>query len=574
VKTFSIFAGIFLIIGAGCSPTGSTNNTDNTNNVNNSNNVNNVNNVNNSNNVNNINNVNNVNNSNNVNNTNNTGDCGPNNLQCEEWQYCLNNTHCETYPGRCAGLEDCGDWEECKSNHYCGRIDPGSCNFTYDQDFPTPVPGAMKSPSTTLPPYTAPELLEQPNIQQNLQTNNNIHQGPWPSDYYILPINSPKSSVNYLIMPDYADNMPLFERGLDWAGTPRCYETPNGAQLLFEDEAYDLYVDIVEITLGADVNQTPGFRTVIGLRGAYPGTFFWNLNSPDVFNDTMVLLWIDSSGQKRVKEFPVHTDTGDNTYTSTSSLLPNRRYKYVNGTHRGYNALAMYEWNYGRDYHTADDANANGHWDCDRNGWLNSGSTLDYVRIGSAHNIHMGSVYAPLGQAHVGGWSAGCQVHSGMANWTEFITNAWTGSGDIVDYFLIDTRDISQGIWNTPCSENGTHDCPWIIDSLPYSHSSTTIGSQSIFDSYNCSTTNESGPENVYLLKVNQAGTINVSVDCQSPVDIDIHLLAMDDSNACLVRNHTDFSWPVVPGRYLIIADTWVDGTTQLSGAYTLNVNW
>ncbi|MBU1239602.1 hypothetical protein KJ865_07815, partial [Myxococcota bacterium] len=379
-------------------------------------------------------------------------------------------------------------------------------------------------------------------------------------------------SVDDLIMPDYSDNMPLFSRARDFAGVPRCYETPTGARLLFEDEAYDLYVSIIETTTGATVNKTPQFRTVIGLRGAYPGIFEWNHNSPDFFNDTMVLLWKESNGEKRVKEFPVNTDTGDNTYTSTSSLLPNRLYKYVNGTHRGYNALAMYEWNYDRIYHTADDANANGHWDNDRNGWLNTASTVDFVRVGSAHNIHMGSVSAPLGTARVAGWSAGCQVHPGMANWTEFITNAWTASGATADYFLVDTRDINLAVWGAPCTPDGSHDCPFTVNSFPFNHSDTTTGGGSQFDYYGCSTANESGPEKVYELRIASHGTLTATVDCTGSVDVDVHLLSIDDPNACLTRAHISFDFDVVPGRYLLVVDSFVSGTTSLDGAYTLHL--
>jgi hypothetical protein len=562
-----IFVSLLVATFVGCFPTGSSdsnnsNNTNNLNNINNINNLNNINNINNENNLNNINNSsNNLNNLNNVNNTN-TVNCGNGGI-CQEWQECVNDDHCELSSGRCENSIQCGDYDFCDSSHVCIRDVPGSCSFSYENDFPSPRPGSLKSNNLPI---------------ANLRIGDGaIDHAPAPSGYFLLSqsdSHQKKVSVDQLIMPDYSDNMPLFSRAIDWGGVPRCYETPEGAELLFEAEAYDLYIEMVETTLGVVVNKTPEFRTVIGLRGAYPGSFNWNYNSPDYFNDTMVLIWVETGGVKRVKEFPVNTDTGDNTYTSTSSLLPNRIYKYQNGTHRGYNALAMFEYNYGREYHTADDANANGHWDNSRNGWLDTSSGKDFVRVGSAHNIHMGSVNAPLGSAHVAGWSAGCQVHPGMANWTEFITNAWTSSGDIVDYFVVDSRDIDIAVWGLSCTPDGSHDCPWVIDSLPYSHNGNTdLNGTSQFDTYGCSTSNESGPEVVYVFKSNQVGTLHVSVDCNDPVDIDIHLLSMDDPDSCLVRDHMDFSWDIVPGRYLIIADTYVSGTTELSGAFTLNVS-
>jgi hypothetical protein len=496
----------------------------------------------------------------------NTGRCRNSN-DCEEWENCIPTNYCEIMDDKCIDGDDCEQWEDCNEVHDCERKIPDSCNFTYESDFPNPVVGALKL-------GFIPDNPE--NTENYVETSGAIQHDKGPLSTYkiYLKLKQKTVSVTELTMPGFNDNMPLFDRAYDWTEYPRCYETPNGPRLLFENEAYDLYKQIIETTFGTHINTSPEFRTVVGLRGAYPGTFSWNKNSPDYFNDTIVLMWVENS-IKRVKEFPVNTDTGDNYYTETSSLLPNRLYRYVNGTHRGYNALAMYEWNYNWTYKTADDANANGHWDNDRNGWLNSGSTLDYIRIGSAHNIHTGERNAPLGSATVAGVSAGCQVIPGQENWAEFITHAWTGSGSIVNYYLIDVRDIDKAVWgNSPCAPNGTHECPYNINSLPYTHSgNTSTVSTSKFDKYNCSTADESGNEVVYLLKVDTHSTLSVSVDCDASVDIDIHLLAMDDNNACMERAHMDFTYNVAPGRYLIVADTFVSGGIPLEGGYTLSVS-
>ena len=34
-----------------------------------------------------------------------------------------------------------------------------------------------------------------------------------------------------------------------------------------------------------------------------------------------------------------------------------------------------------------------------------------------------------------------------------------------------------------------------------------------------------------------------------------------------------DFEYSITPGRYRIIVDSWVDGTTPMSGEYTLHVD-
>jgi hypothetical protein len=373
-------------------------------------------------------------------------------------------------------------------------------------------------------------------------------------------------------MPDYSDDMPLFERGGPWLTVTRCYETPRGVELLTESEAYDMYKAVAELTTGTAMVTTPGVRTVVGLRGAYPGTFEWHGNAPDLFNDTIVLLWIDDDGLRHVREFPVNTDTGARDFgvDSSSSLLPNRRYYYVNGWHRSYNALHIDE----DGYRVADDSNHNGHWDSARNGWLPPRTADDHFRTGGGHNIHMGSVDAPLGSAIVDGWSAGCQVIPGMDNWTEFIYRAWTASGDRVNYFLIDVRDIDPAVWWGHCEPDGTHQCPFRIESFPFTDDGDTTGwPVSEFDVYNCSDADESGPEVVYLFTTGRSGTLSVSVDAPDGSDPDIHLLNGDDADACLDRAHISFEYALTPGRYFIVVDTYVEGGDVLDGRYTLHVD-
>lgn len=374
-----------------------------------------------------------------------------------------------------------------------------------------------------------------------------------------------------LEMPGYSDDMPLFDRATAWTEDTRCFETPAGVKMLTEAEAYDMYRDIAQKTTGVSMDTAPEARTVLGLRGSYPGQIAWHGNQPDRFNDTLVLLWIDASGFKHAREWPVNTDTGahDFGYHSSSSLRPNRRYRYINGWHNTYNALHINETG----YRVRDDGNKNGHWDSDRNGWLPPAGNDDHDRTGSGHNIHMGSLSAPLGTAVVDGWSAGCQVIPGMANWTEFITHAWTAMGDELNYFLVDTRDIPGDVW-APCTPDGSHTCPYPIDSLPFTDTrdTSTDGAES-FGVYNCSDADESGPEIVYVLHVDTEGTLSVSVDCQEPVDIDVHLLDGDDANACLARGHTSFEYAITPGRYLIIADSFAEGGTKYAGSYALHVS-
>ena len=373
-------------------------------------------------------------------------------------------------------------------------------------------------------------------------------------------------------MPGYEDSLPLFERTAPWTSRGRCYELPTGSFLFTEEEAYDFYSELIQKTLGYELKSELHSRTVIGLRGLYPGSFFWNGNFPDRFNDTLALLWRDSLG-KHVQEYPLNADTGthDFGYHKSSSLVPNRHYSLVNGWHRNYNALQMQNFL----YPVRDDANKNGHWDDDRNGWYSQGPS-DHHRMGSGHNLHMAARDAPLEEAPVSVWSAGCQVIPGVANWNQFIEAAWTSLGDTVDYFLVDGRDISPSLWSDCGDESGTHRCPIVIDSLPWVHHDTTSrSSENTIERYNCSNAMENGPELTYTLNLRQSGVLSVTVrvDDETNVDPDVHLLSGDDPNACIARGHRSFSADVTPGLYWIIVDTWTnEAGDNLAGPYTLEI--
>lgn len=392
---------------------------------------------------------------------------------------------------------------------------------------------------------------------------------PLPPGTYELSLPDQRASI---VMPAYSDNMPLFSRGRAWT-VDRCYATPSGYVILTEDEAWQLYKDIAEKTTGVSMRTATNVRTVVGIRGAYPGMFRWHGNAPNLFNDSLALLWRDSAGKRHVREFPIHTDTGAHDFgaDSSSSLLPNRRYHHINGWHRAYNALPTIE----SGYHVQDDTNNNGHWDSDRNGWLPPLNEQDYERTGSGHNIHMGSVDAPLGAALVDLWSAGCQVIPGMANWTEFITNAWTQLSDEVDYYLVDARDIDPTVWGD-CTPDGSHACPFRLNPSSFMvEGNTTLQGERDFDRYNCSNADESGPELVYVFTTDRSGILNVELDPGlegvDEVDVDIHLLTGDDANACKVRSDKSFVTMITPGRYLLVVDTFVEGGKELSGPFRVS---
>ena len=438
-------------------------------------------------------------------------------------------------------------------------VEPVDCGFSYRSEFGDTTHIDLGTPNRD--GFKVPFIVD--------EVHQTLFPEPLPETVWTRSL---WFSTDGLTMPGYSDDMPLFSRAQPWTEPTRCYETSDGAKYLTEAEAYGMYIDMAELTTGVPVDTRPGVRTVLGFRGAYPGTFQWNGNAPNQFNDTLVLLWSDiATGEPKVLEFPVNTDTGARYFgkDSSSSLRPNRRYTYINGWHRSYNAPQMQDWG----YRVANDSNGNGHWDRDRNGWL-SGGAADYERSGYAHNIHMASVNGPLGDARIENWSAGCQVIPGTKNWEAFIGHYWTESKDTTQYFLMDTRDIDHRVWKG-CTPNGSHDCPYEIGPFPYrTTGDTTVDGTSVFDTYNCSDADERGHEVVYFFTIDTSGTLHVDVDSKNGSDIDIHLLDGDDPNACLTRGHTQFSYSITPGRYFIVADSWADAEDVYEGMYELNIDF
>lgn len=391
--------------------------------------------------------------------------------------------------------------------------------------------------------------------------------------------------IDGVVLPTHVNTLPLFERAQPWESA-RCYElgpfdaqtglAEQGGTLLSESDAYTMYSRLVQSTLWRVIDQSPNHRTIIGIRGAYPGSLLWHYNAPNQYNDTLILLWRDESGVPHVREYPVNTDTGvyDFGVDSSSSLRANRHYPYINGWHRDYNAIQIAL----PAYPVRDDTNNNGHWDSDRNGWLEGPeSGDDYDRLGTAHNIHAGDSNGPLGEALINIASAGCQVIPGMENWLSFIGDAWTGLGDELDYYLIDARDISPRFWSSCESADGSHACPHLIERFPYIHQGDTSSSiERRYAEYNCSDADESGPEQVYVMNLPRSGYIRATITTDhDEIDPDLYLLEGDDFNACRVRDHRRVDSWLPAGRYVLIVDTWVnDEGRELSGPYTLSVNW
>ncbi len=127
-----------------------------------------------------------------------------------------------------------------------------------------------------------------------------------------------------------------------------------------------------------------------------------------------------------------------------------------------------------------------------------------------------------------------------------------------------------------PLAGDGSPSAPFEIPSIPFAHAAdTSISPHTNLDLYTgCdSASDESGPEFLYRLEVDEPTRVRAIVLDLEGVDIDIHLL--DDTateEGCLMRDHHLVETTLDPGTYHLALDSWVDGTDVLSGEYMLVV--
>ena len=121
----------------------------------------------------------------------------------------------------------------------------------------------------------------------------------------------------------------------------------------------------------------------------------------------------------------------------------------------------------------------------------------------------------------------------------------------------------------------GTWADPIPVLALPFSDSRDTSAAPSpVFDVYGCALeTSQAGDGFVYAVEILEPGTLSAGVDDLpgDAVDVDLHLLTGADPDACVIRDNVAWSFPVTPGTWFVVADTWADSTGQpYPGPYTL----
>lgn len=125
--------------------------------------------------------------------------------------------------------------------------------------------------------------------------------------------------------------------------------------------------------------------------------------------------------------------------------------------------------------------------------------------------------------------------------------------------------------WVPACS--GAN-CPTVITNFKSVISGNTKNGSNIISKYSgkCTSTDESGPEQRYIFKVDEPGTVIVGTTEPSGGDVDVHLLKSLSASGCLARGDKGLSYHVDKGIYYVVVDTYQSANN--AGAYKLKVTF
>jgi hypothetical protein len=122
----------------------------------------------------------------------------------------------------------------------------------------------------------------------------------------------------------------------------------------------------------------------------------------------------------------------------------------------------------------------------------------------------------------------------------------------------------------------GTATLPFVVDTLPFSHSAdTSLSNERNIASYDgcAATQNESGPELHYTLSLPAPTALRIVLFDRGGVDVDVHLLSGGlGGSSCVARNDRLIQGSFPAGTHHIVVDTFTAPSGEQSGAYTLVV--
>jgi sulfatase modifying factor 1 len=136
----------------------------------------------------------------------------------------------------------------------------------------------------------------------------------------------------------------------------------------------------------------------------------------------------------------------------------------------------------------------------------------------------------------------------------------------------------ATGVGGAEAPPDGSWEHPFLVDALPFADDGdTTRAVSDVADAYPpCAPDiDESGPEVVYRVEIEEVGWLWASVASDDAVDVDVHLLRDAAPEGCVTRAHLELGAPVQPGSYWIAVDSWVDAEgVALAGPYHLEVGF
>ena len=140
-------------------------------------------------------------------------------------------------------------------------------------------------------------------------------------------------------------------------------------------------------------------------------------------------------------------------------------------------------------------------------------------------------------------------------------------------YIVVDGYKGASGSYTLRVRCGKGLDCSAAIPiSCGSSYQGDTMGANSNVTYYNCSSWDESGPEEIYALTTEAAGDITATLSDMDieVVDLDVFMLSSCDENSTLAYGDQSASYSHAhPGTYYIV----VDGYKRDSGSYTLDIS-
>ena len=106
-----------------------------------------------------------------------------------------------------------------------------------------------------------------------------------------------------------------------------------------------------------------------------------------------------------------------------------------------------------------------------------------------------------------------------------------------------------------PFEGKGTKASPYIISSLPFTHTSNTTSGENQLATYSCNAKKLAGPEIYYRLELKSAQKIRAFVVSAKNANADIVMLSSPDASACLAKGDIWVEGSLKAGTYDFVID-------------------